>query len=70
MRSRAYVDAAACWSSPTASIAHIMTLFGFEPNEDKLDLNGFLEPLGLHSRRTTFTADEAEAAVSNASREG
>ena len=63
---KAYVDAGGLLVVTNSQYAHIMTLLGFEPNEDKLDLNGFLEPFGVAFQDATFTADEAEAAVTNA----
>ncbi len=62
---KAYVDAGGLLVITNSQYAHIMTLLGFEPNEDKLDLNGFLEPFGVVFQEATFSAEVAEAASSH-----
>jgi hypothetical protein len=62
---QAYVDAGGLLVVINSEYAHIMTIPISDPNEDKLDLNGFLEPLGITFGEALFSADTAEAAVSN-----
>jgi hypothetical protein len=59
----AYVDAGGLLVVTNSQYAHIMTLLGFEPNEDRLDLNGFLQPFGVAFQEATYSAAEAEAAA-------
>lgn len=62
---KAYVEAGGFLVVTNSEYTHIMTYLGYDPNEDKLDLNALLSQMGVMFNNSTYELDKAYGDVSN-----